>query len=112
MKKVLAVVLLLVFVALSFAAEKYVYFDEKTPYLGAKSTGKAGGTLIAPQLGSGPKTVNPIVAQETSSTAVINVFLISLIELDNYARMHPALAERCEVEVTDDQKMIITLKIR
>ncbi|HOJ88606.1 MAG TPA: ABC transporter substrate-binding protein [Pseudothermotoga sp.] len=112
MKRVLTVALVLAFFVLSFAAEKYVYFDENTPYLGAKATGKPGGTLIAPQLGSGPKTVNPIVAQETSSTAVINVFLISLIEMDNYARMYPALAERCEVEVTDDEKMIITLKIR
>jgi len=112
MKKFLAVVLIMTFVSLSFAAEKYVYFDEKTPYLGAKATGKPGGTLIAPQLGSGPKTMNAVAAQETSSTAVINMFMWTLIEMDNYARMHPALAERCEVEVTDDEKMIITLKIR
>ncbi|MDI3495693.1 MAG: peptide/nickel transport system substrate-binding protein [Pseudothermotoga sp.] len=112
MKKFLVVVFaVLIFVSV-FAAEKYVYFDENTPYLGANATGKYGGTLIIPSLGSGPKTMNAVVAQETSSTDVIDRFMETLIQLDNYARMHPALAKKCELEVTDDEKMIITLWLR
>lgn len=62
MKKFLVVVFaVLIFVSV-FAAEKYVYFDENTPYLGANATGKYGGTLIIPSLGSGPKTMNAVVA--------------------------------------------------
>ncbi|MCD6102508.1 MAG: ABC transporter substrate-binding protein [Thermotogaceae bacterium] len=111
--KRLLLVALLALALVAFAGEKYVYFDETEPYIGADAKGTPGGTLIAPQLGSGPKTCNAIVAQETSSTDIIDVFMAgTLIEMDNHARMHPGLAKRCEVEVTDDEKMIVTFWLR
>lgn len=113
MRKVLAVFMLLAVVAI-FAAEKYVWFDEKTPYLGSDAKGKYGGRIVVASL-AGPRTMNYTVAKETSSTDIIALFMGyggTLVELDNYARLHPAIAKRCEVELTDEGKMIITFWLR
>jgi peptide/nickel transport system substrate-binding protein len=112
-KKALVVFMLLAVVAI-FAAEKYVWFDEKTPYLGSDAKGKYGGRIVVGSL-SGPRTMNYTVAKETSSTDIIALFMGyggTLVELDNYARLHPAIAKRCEVELTDEGKMIIKFWLR
>ncbi|HBT39571.1 MAG TPA: peptide ABC transporter substrate-binding protein, partial [Pseudothermotoga sp.] len=113
MRKALVVLMLLAVVAI-FAAEKYVWFDENTPYLGSDAKGKYGGRIVVATL-SGPRTMNDTVAKETSSTDVIALFMGyggTLVELDNYAKLHPAIAKRCEVELTDEGKMIITFWLR
>lgn len=113
MKKFFLVTLVFALVAVGFAAQKYVWFDESKPYLGANATGQRGGVLLAPQLGSGPRTMNYIVAKETSSTDIIGVWMgATMIEMDNKAVMHPGLAKRVEVEITDDEEMIITFFLR
>ncbi len=61
MRKVLAVFMLLAVVAI-FAAEKYVWFDEKTPYLGSDAKGKYGGRIVVASL-AGPRTMNYTVAK-------------------------------------------------
>lgn len=86
-------------------------FAQFETYIGADVTGKHGGFLIVPTL-SGPRTCNDVVAQETSSTDVIARFMASMIEMDNYARIHPALAERWELKQNPDGSMEITWYLR
>ena len=109
MRKFLILAVLVSFAFFALAELSPFAYSEK--YLGADATGKKGGYLIVPTL-SGPRTCNDIVAQETSSTDVIGRFAGSLIEMDNYARIYPALAEKWEIEVKDDGSMVITWHLR
>ncbi len=73
--------LVIVFVLLLSAT---ISLAVETEYRVEPYHGQYGGTLINPSLGSGPKTLNPTVARETSSTDIIDRFLDFLIELDQY----------------------------
>src|SRR2546428_2567719 len=65
--------------------------NPKVP-LEAPEIGRDGGTLVVAQLGD-PRTFNPIVAQETSSTDVLRPMFDGLLE-QNYINggLEPALA--------------------
>src|SRR2546425_1889676 len=66
--------------------------NPKVP-LEAPEIGRYGGTLVVAQLGD-PRTFNPIVAQETSSTDVLRPIFDGLLE-QNYTtgELEPALAD-------------------
>lgn len=71
--------------------------------------GKSGGTYVVAQF-TDPRTFNPIVAQETSSTDVIGSVFDGLVE-QNYitGEIEPALAEKWEVS-KDGKNWTFTLR--
>ena len=106
MKK-LSVLLIVLVVAFSFAA---------LPYIGADANGKPGGQFVLGTL-SGPKTLNDVVAKETSSTDVIDMFMAyggTLIERHGVdMKFYPAIAESWEgPRLTSDGGMEIIWHIR
>jgi len=82
--------------------------NPKVP-LEAREIGRYGGTLVVAQLGD-PRTFNPIVAQETSSTDVLRPMFDGLLE-QNYisGELEPALAETWTVSV-DGRAWTFTLR--
>ncbi|AHC16401.1 ABC transporter substrate-binding protein [Salinispira pacifica] len=73
--------------------------------------GQKGGELVLGQLGSGPKSFNPVLAEETSSTDITD-YMISdaLVQRDQHTlEWAPALAESWEI--SDDEK-VLTLTLR
>ncbi len=108
MRKVLLMVVVMAFVVMTLAVPPYAASDK---YLGADATGKRGGKLVLGTL-SGPRTMNDVVAQETSSTQIIGMFMGTMVERDNHGLWYPALAENWEVEQTPDGKMIVTWYLR
>lgn len=67
--------------------------------------GKAGGEIVLGQLGTGPKTFNPILAEETSSTDITGLIGETLVERDQHTlEWVPNLAESWEI--SEDQKTI------
>ncbi|MBO8161934.1 MAG: ABC transporter substrate-binding protein [Thermosipho sp. (in: Bacteria)] len=108
MKK-LSVLLLVLAVVFTFAAQKL-------PYIGADAMGKPGGQFVVGTL-SGPKTLNDVVAKETSSTDVIDMFMGyggTLIERHGVdMEYYPAIAESWEgPRLTSDGGMEIIWHIR
>src|SRR5256885_6619918 len=77
----------------------------------APAIGRYGGTLVVAQLGD-PRTFNPIVAQETSSTDVLRPVFDGLLE-QNYitGELEPALADAWTVS-TDGRTWTFTLRER
>ncbi len=75
----------------------------------APEIGKSGGTYVVGSFGD-PRTFNPIVAQETSSTDVLNPIFDGLVE-QNYltGEIEPALAESWEVS-KDGKSWTFTLR--
>jgi len=108
MRRFLGIFLMIAAVALFAELSPFAQFET---YIGAEFTGQYGGVLVVPTL-SGPRTCNDVVAQETSSTDVIARFMASMIELDNYARIHPALAESWELIQNEDGSMEIVWHLR
>ncbi|MCR4404224.1 MAG: ABC transporter substrate-binding protein [Candidatus Acetothermia bacterium] len=75
------------------------------PEQGLTELGRPGGKII---IGTtvGPKTLNSLVAQETSSTAITGMMNAGLVETNPLtAEIEPALAESWEI--SEDQKEII-----
>ncbi len=108
MRKFWLILSVLVLTGLVLALPPYAASDK---YLGAEATGKRGGTLILGTL-SGPKTMNDVVAQETSSTQIIYRFMSSMVERDNHGLWYPALAENWKIEKTKEGKMVLTWYLR
>jgi peptide/nickel transport system substrate-binding protein len=104
MKKFL--VLLLVFVsALAVFAEEVDWAIEDV-------AGKPGGTLFLDTT-SGPKTMNPAWAQETSSTDIIGWVLDTLVHASNKGLAElPGLAKEFSAEVREDGKTVYTYVLR
>src|SRR3989449_1165955 len=75
----------------------------------APAIGRYGGTLVVAQLGD-PRTFNPIVAQETSSTDVLRPVFDGLLE-QNYitGELEPALADTWTVSA-DGRAWTFTLR--
>ena len=79
------------------------------PEQGLTEPGKPGGKLI---LGTevGPKTLNPLVAQETSSTAITGLMHAGLVETNPVTgEVEPALAKSWEISA---DKKVITFHLR
>ena len=108
MRRALAVILVAAFAIMAVAVPPYAASDK---YLGANATGKRGGKLVLGTL-SGPRTMNDVVAQETSSTAIIARFMGTMVERDNHGLWYPALAVNWKVEQTPDGKMVLTWYLR
>jgi peptide/nickel transport system substrate-binding protein len=108
MKKLVSVLIVLAVISAVFALPPYAASDK---YLGADAHGKRGGTLVLGTL-SGPKTLNDIVAQETSSTQIIARFMATMVERDNHGLWYPALAENWKIEVTPEGRMILYWYLR
>ncbi|HEW91016.1 MAG TPA: ABC transporter substrate-binding protein, partial [Thermotogaceae bacterium] len=96
--------------SLSFVLLFVVAFaQEKPEYLVENYTGKYGGTLYVGTL-SGPKTLNPCTAYETSSTDIIGWFLDYLVDFNKDGSIRGgALAK--DWTISDDGKSYI-FKIR
>ena len=74
--------------------------------------GKPGGTLFLDTT-SGPKTMNPAWAQETSSTDIIGWVLDTLVHASNKGLAElPGLAKEFTAEVTEDGKTVYTYVLR
>ncbi|PLV56663.1 ABC transporter substrate-binding protein [Thermotoga sp. SG1] len=108
MRKFFGVFVLILAITMFAELSPFAQFET---YIGADATGQYGGVLVVPTL-SGPRTCNDVVAQETSSRDVIVRFMASMIELDNYARIHPALAESWELKQNEDGSMEIIWHLR
>ena len=105
MRKGLVFLLSLSFVLLFVVA----FAQEKPEYLVENYTGKYGGTLYVGTL-SGPKTLNPCTAYETSSTDIIGWFLDYLVDFNKDGSIRGgALAK--DWTISDDGKSYI-FKIR
>ncbi|MFQ6116707.1 MAG: ABC transporter substrate-binding protein [Candidatus Bipolaricaulia bacterium] len=79
------------------------------PEQGLTELGKPGGKIV---IGTtvGPKTLNPLVAQETSSTAITGMLDAGLVETNPItAEIEPALAESWEIS---EDKKTITFHLR
>lgn len=74
--------------------------------------GKPGGTLFLSTT-SGPKTMNPAWAQETSSTDIIGWVLDTLVHSSNKGLAElPGLAKEFSAKVTEDGKTVYTYVLR
>jgi ABC-type transport system substrate-binding protein len=79
------------------------------PEQGLTELGKPGGKIV---IGTtvGPKTLNPLVAQETSSTAITGMMNAGLVEVNPLtAEIEPALASSWEIS---EDKKTITFHLR
>ncbi len=108
MRKLLVVAIALALAISLIALPPYAASDK---YLGANAKGEKGGTLVLGTL-NGPKTLNDIVAQETSSTQIINRFMASMVERDNHGLWYPALATNWKIEITPEGKMVLYWYLR
>ena len=77
---------------------------------GLNAAGVPGGKVVVTVLGEGPKSFNPIVAAETSSTDVLNLMHSNLVDLNpKTAEVMPELAKNWQVS---DDGTTITFELR
>jgi len=79
------------------------------PEQGLTELGRPGGKIVVGTT-VGPKTLNPLIAQETSSTAITDMMHAGLVEVNPItAEIEPALAESWEIS---EDKKTITFHLR
>ena len=88
------------------AAEGQVIADA----YGLSATGVPGGKVVVTVLGEGPKSFNPVIAAETSSTDVLNLMHSNLVDVNpKTAEVMPELAKSWMVS---EDGTTITFKLR
>jgi len=90
----------------------FVFAEEVEWMIADVEGGQRGGTLYLSDT-SGPKTLNPYWAQETSSTDIMDWYMGSLLGQDDYGFItEPRLASEFWTETTDNGGMEIYFKLR
>jgi len=101
--RVLAVLLVSIFIFCFILSSSLTAAELKDPWISKKPQGKHGGTLITTLL-SDPKTFNPIIASETSSSGVVVGYIFERLVTRNgvTTEIEPELAK--DWEISEDGK--------
>lgn len=72
--------------------------------------GEFGGTLYTTATGSGPKTFNPLVSNDMSSTAAAGLMFVGLVDTDAYSGLQVPLLAKSVAVLPDNKTYIVTLR--